>query len=50
MAEWVQEQQAKVDKAKAMLQRVRERQWNKKNKHRVPATYQEGDWVLVHNS
>ena len=30
-----------------MLQRVREHQWNKKNKHRVPATYQEGDWVLV---
>ena len=47
---WVQEQQAKVDKAKAMLQRVREHQWNKKNKHRVPATYQEGDWVLVHHS
>ena len=42
VGEWVQEQQAKVDKAKAMLQRVRERQWNKKNKHRVPATYQEG--------
>ena len=34
----------------AMLQRVRERQSNKKNKHRVPATYQEGDWVLVHQS
>ena len=50
VGEWVQEQQAKVDKAKAMLQRVRERQWNKKNKHRVPATYQEGDWVLVHHS
>ena len=33
-----------------MLQRVRERQWNKKNKHRVPATYQEGDWVLVHHN
>ena len=33
-----------------MLRRVRERQWNKKNKHRVPATYQEGDWVLVHHS
>ena len=33
-----------------MLQRVRERQWNKKNKHRVPATYQEGDLVLVHHS
>ena len=33
MGEWVQEQQAEVDKAKAMLQRVRERQWNKKNKH-----------------
>ena len=43
VGEWVQEQQAKVDKAKAMLQRVRERQWNKKNKHRVPATYQEGE-------
>ena len=50
VGEWVQEQQAKVDKAKAMLQRVRERQWNKKNKHRVPATYQEEDWVLVHHS
>ena len=50
VGEWVQEQQAKVDKAKAMLQRVRERQWNKKNKHRVPATYQEGDWVLVDHS
>ena len=33
-----------------MLQRVRERQVNKKNKHRVPASYQEGDWVLVHRS
>ena len=33
-----------------MLQRVRERQWTKKNKHRVPATYQEGDLVLVHHS
>ena len=50
VGERVQEQQAKVDKAKAMLQRVRERQWNKKNKHRVPATYQEGDLVLVHHS
>ena len=35
---------------KAMLKRVGERQLNKKNKHRVPATYQEGDWVLVHYS
>ena len=32
-----------MDKAKAMLQRVRERQWKKKNKHLVPASYQEGD-------
>ena len=50
VGDWAQEQQAKVDKAKAMLQRVRERQWNKKNKHRVPASYQEGGWVLVHHS
>ena len=50
VGELVQEQQAKVDKAKAMLRRVRERHWNKKNKHRVPATYQEGNWVLVHHS
>ena len=50
MGEWVQEQQAKVDKAKAMLQTVRDRQWNKKNKHHVLATYQEGDWMLVHHS
>ena len=47
---WVKEQQDKVDKAKAMLQRVREHQWNKKNKHRVPASYRERDGVLVHHS
>ena len=47
---WVKEQQEKVDKAKVLLQRVREQQWNKKNKHRVPATDQEGEWVLVHHS
>ena len=50
VGKWMKEQQDKVDKAKALLQRVRERQWNKKNKHRVPASYQEGDWVLVHHS
>ena len=46
----VKEQQDKVDMAKALLQRVRERQWSKRNKHRVPASYQEGDWLLVHHS
>ena len=46
----MKQQQNKVDKAKAMLQRVSERQWNKMNKHRVPASYQEGHWVLVHHS
>ena len=46
----VREQEEKVDEAKAMLQRVRRRQWNKKNKHRLPTSYQEGDWVLVHHS
>ena len=50
VGKWVKEQQVKVDKAKAMLQRVRERQWSRKNKHQVPASYQEGDWVLVHYS
>ena len=50
VGKWVKEQQDKVDKAKVMLQRVRERHWNKENKHRVPASYQEGDWVLVHHS
>ena len=50
VGKWVKEQQDKVDKARAMLQRVREHQWNKKNKHRVPASYQEGDLVLVHHS
>ena len=48
--ECVKRQQAKVDKAKAILQRVGERHRNKKNKHRVAATYQERDWVLVHHS
>ena len=47
---WVKDKQDKVDKAKAMLQRVRERRWNKKNKSRLTASYQEGDWVLVHHS
>ena len=47
---WVREQQAKVDKAQALLQRVSERRLNKTNKHRVPASYQEGDWVLVHHN
>ena len=50
VGKWVKEQQAKVDKAKAMLQRVRERQWNKNKKHQVPASYQQGHWVLVHHS
>ena len=50
VGKWVKERQDKVHKAKAMLQRVRGRQWNKRNKHRVPASYQEGDWVLVHHS
>ena len=43
VGKWVKEQPDKVDKAKAMLQRVREHQWNKKNKQREPAFYQEGD-------
>ena len=50
VGKWVKEQRDKVDKAKAMLQRLRERKWNKKNKPRVPTSYQEGDWVLVHHS
>ena len=33
VGKWVKEQHDKVDKAKAMLQRVRGRQWNNKNKH-----------------
>ena len=50
VGKWVKEQQDKVDKAKAMLQGVREPHWNKKSKHQVPPSYQEGDWVLVHHS
>ena len=46
----VKEQQDKVDKAKAMLQRVRERKWTKKKRRRLLASWQEGDWVLVHHS
>ena len=38
VGQWVREQQDKVDKAKAMPERVRGRPWNKKNKHRVPAS------------
>ena len=43
---WVKEQQEKVDKAKAMLQQ----QCKEKNKHRLPASYQQGDRVLVQHS
>ena len=39
MGKWVKGQQDKVDKAKAMLQIVRDQKWNKKNKHGVPASY-----------
>ena len=46
--EWVKQLEEKMDTAKTMLQRVSERQWNKKNKHRVPASYQDEDWVLLH--
>ena len=50
VGKWVKEQQDKVNKAKAMLQRVRERQWIEKDKQRVPASYQDGDSGLVHHS
>ena len=41
VGKWMKEQQDKVDKPKAMLHRVRERHWDKKNKHRVRAFYKE---------
>ena len=50
VGKWVKEQQGKLDRAKAMFKRVREQRWRKKKKHRVPASYQEGDLVLVHHS
>ena len=50
MGKWGKEQQDKVNKAKAKLQRVRERHQNKKNKRLLPASYQEADRVLVHHS
>ena len=50
MGKRVEEQQDKVEKAKAMLGRVREQQWTKNNRHGSPAFYEEGDWVLVHHS
>ena len=43
------EQQDKMDKAKAMLQRVWEDKWTRRNIQGVPASYQAGDWVLVHH-
>ena len=46
----VSEQHEKLDRAEAMLQRVREHQWNKKNKHQSAASYEDGDCVLVHHS
>ena len=46
----MKDQQEKVDKDKAMFQEVRERQWTKKNRDGVPASYQEGDCVSMHHS
>ena len=46
----MKEQQDNVDKAEAGLQMVSERQWTNKNRHRVPASYREGDLVLGHHS
>ena len=39
-----------MNQARGMPQRVREHPWDKKNNHRLPATYQEGDKFLVHYS
>ena len=39
-----------MDNVKAMLVRLMQQQWKKKNKHRVAAFYQEGDFLLVHHS
>ena len=50
LGKWVKEQQNKADKATVMPQQVREQQWTKKSKHREPASYHEGDWVLVQHS
>ena len=50
VGKWGKEQQDKADKARATLQGVRKRQWNKKSTHRVPASYQHGDWVRLHYS
>ena len=50
IGKWVKGQRDKVKKAEQMLQRMREQQWTKKNRHQVPASYQEGEWVLVHHS
>ena len=47
VGKWVKEQQDKVDKAKAMLQRVMEREWNKKNKHRPPTKRETGCWCTT---
>ena len=47
---WVEQQQDKVDKARATLQLAREPHWSQKNKQEVPASYQERDWLLVHHS
>ena len=43
VGKWVKEQQEKVHKWGG-------RKWNKKNKHRMPSSFQEGDWLLVHHS
>ena len=45
----MKEQQAKMDTAKAMIQRLRQQWRKKKNKLRVRTTYQKGDCVLVHH-
>ena len=37
VGKWVKEQQNKADKARAMLRRMGECQWNQKNKHRAAA-------------
>ena len=50
VGKWVKVQQDNLDKPKPMLHRVREQLFTKQNRYRVLASYQEGDWVLVHHS
>jgi hypothetical protein len=48
--DWLSKWEEKLVKARAVLTKIRAREWKKRNQRRQPATYKMGDLVYVHHN